>query len=74
MSVRKMVYLDDETAAAAKAAADAEGVSLSAWICEAARSATMESHPAPRSLTPETWQRADATAHSLGLDLYSAGI
>jgi hypothetical protein len=83
MTVRKLVYLDDETAAAARAAADAEGLSLAAWLSQAARNATLEPGARmdarlvaerSRQLTPETWRRADATAHRLGLDAYSAGL
>jgi hypothetical protein len=86
MTVRKLVYLDDDTAAAARAAAESEGVSLSDWLSQAARTATLEhgarvdpqlvaEHAArQRPLSPEAWRRADATAHQLGLDAYSAGV
>jgi hypothetical protein len=85
MTVRKLVYLDDDTAAAARAAADSEGVSLSDWLSQAARTATLEHgvHADPklvaehaarqRPLSAEAWRRADATAHELGLDAY-AGV
>jgi hypothetical protein len=86
MTVRKLVYLDDETAAAARAAAEAEGLSLSAWLSQAAKTATLEhgeqvdpkliaeAKARTRQLTPEAWQRADATLERLGLDLYSVGV
>jgi hypothetical protein len=74
MSVRKLIYLDDETAAAARAAADAEGLSLSDWLSRAAKTACLETHQAEKPISPEGWQRADAALEELGLDLYSAGV
>ena len=86
MSVRKLVYLDDETAAAARAAAEAEGLSLSAWLSQAARAATLQpgervsprlvaEHAArTRPITPEAWERAHTTLDNLGLDVYSAPL
>jgi hypothetical protein len=74
MSMRKMVYLDDETAAAARAAADAEGLSLSEWLSRAAKTATLETHAVDQPISAEGWERADATLEKLGLDLYSAGV
>lgn len=74
MSIRKLIYLDDETAAAARAAADAEGLSLSDWLSRAAKTATLEAHHADQPISREGWQRADAALGELGLDLYSAGV
>jgi hypothetical protein len=74
MSTRKLIYLDDETAAAARAAADAEGLSLSEWLSRAAKTASIDAQHADASISREGWQRADATLEKLGLDLYSAGV